>query len=814
MASARGLRNSMLTKVAGTRPQGHARPRVTDPLRPVAEITSAPAPSSVPPPGSKRTIGLLGATYVGVGAIVGGGILVLGGVAFQETGPSAIIAFAINGVIAILTALSFAEMSSTFPESGGAYTFAKKVLSVRMAFVVGWILWFAYIVAGVLYALGFASYAMVIIKSLWEIVFGTAPSWLVERAAVVSASLVATAFYTIGLIRKGSGGGKYETIGKVVLFVVLIIAGVWAISVAPTGSIGDALTPFFAGGATGLVSAMGFTFIALQGFDLIAAVAGEVKNPAKVIPRAMLLSLGAALAIYLPLLFVVSTVGTEPGQSLGALSREHPETFMAIAVRNYMGPVGYWLVMIAAVLSTLSALQANLMAASRVALSMGEDRTLPHMFARKHPTRGTPAIAIYASALALVAILLMVDLAAAGAAASLIFLICFALVHGTAILARRRSTTALPGVPSPTTGQPYQTPWFPLVPVLGGGACLLMAVFQAVSVPEAGYVGLIWIGLGVLLYLSVFSSGAEKTDAFAEGHDPHLLKMRGRSPLVLVPIRNPKTAPAMVALASALAPRSVGRVLLLFVMQRPDKVLADTPPKALVDAQKVLEQALTASLFRGHAPEALVTVAKAPFDEIKRVAKIHRCESLLLGLSDDPASPGAQHLEDLINHIECQVAILNAKEGFELDEATDFLVPVGGRGRHHHTRARLLGSLFRSKDRTVTYLAVVPAGSSESDIRRRKRSLDRFAREEVPVRAKTLVVASDDVVMAITEEAKRHQVVVLGLANIGGRRSFGKVASRIARETNCATIMVGAEIETSQQVMDGLKRLPGTFGQS
>ena len=778
---------------------------------------SAPpsALNSVDPPGSTRTIGLLGATYIGVGAIVGGGILVLGGVAFQETGPSAILAFALNGVIAILTALSFAEMSSTFPESGGAYTFAKKVLSVRMAFVVGWILWFAYIVAGVLYALGFASYAMVIIESLWALAFGSSPAWLVQREALVTASLVATVFYTIGLIRKGSGGGKYETIGKVVLFVLLILAGGWAILVAPAGSVEDALTPFFSGGATGLVSAMGFTFIALQGFDLIAAVAGEVKTPSKVIPRAMLLSLAAALAIYLPLLFVVSTVGTEPGQSLGELSREHPDTFMAIAIRNYMGPVGYWLVMIAAVLSTLSALQANLMAASRVALSMGEDRTLPHVFARRHPTRGTPIIAIYASALALVAILLMVDLSAAGAAASLIFLVCFALVHGTAILARRRSRAQRTSVVdhSQLTETPFQTPWFPLVPVLGGGACVAMAIFQGVTVPEAGYVGLVWVGLGVLLYLSVFSSGAEMSDAFAEGRDPHLLRMRGRSPLVLVPIRNPKTAPAMVALASALAPRSVGRVLLLFVMKRPDEVLADTPPKALVEAQKVLEQALTASLFRGHAPEALVTVAKAPFEEIKRVARTHRCESLLLGLTDDPASPNAQHLEDLINHIECQVAILNAKEGFELDEAADFLVPVGGRGRHHDTRARLLGSLFRSKARTVTYLAVVPADSSDNDIQRRKRSLDRFAQQEVPVKAKTLVVASDDVVMAITEEAKSHQVVVLGLANIGGRRSFGKVASRIARETSCATILVGVEIEATQQVMDGLKRLPGTFGQ-
>lgn len=71
-------------------------------------------------------MGLVGATAVGIGAIVGGGILVLAGVAFKTSGPAAIVAFALNGVIAVITAMSFAEMSTAFPESGGAYTFAKE----------------------------------------------------------------------------------------------------------------------------------------------------------------------------------------------------------------------------------------------------------------------------------------------------------------------------------------------------------------------------------------------------------------------------------------------------------------------------------------------------------------------------------------------------------------------------------------------------------------------------------------------------------------------------------------------------------------
>ncbi len=106
-----------------------------------------------------RHIGLFGATAVGVGAIVGGGILALAGVAFATTGPGAMLAFALNGGIAFLTAASFAELAARFPQSGGTYTYAKRVLSIEVAFLVGWVVWFASIVAGVLYALGFAAFA-------------------------------------------------------------------------------------------------------------------------------------------------------------------------------------------------------------------------------------------------------------------------------------------------------------------------------------------------------------------------------------------------------------------------------------------------------------------------------------------------------------------------------------------------------------------------------------------------------------------------------------------------------------------------------
>ena len=513
----------------------------------------------------ERSIGLAGATGVGIGAIVGGGILALAGVAYATTGPATLAVFAANGVIAVLTALSFAEMSTAFPESGGTYTFAKNVLSVRAAFAFGWVGWFASIVAGVLYALGFASYAAIALQECVRLLFGIAPEWLVGHAMVATLAICATAYYAFGLIRTSGGGDNWINIAKMIVFAVLIGGGLWALTGRSLTAIHTSLTPFLTHGTAGFFKAMGYTFIALQGFGLIAAVAGEVRAPERTLPRAMLLSLAAALGVYLPLLFVIATVGVPPGQTIGALSAKHPEVVVALAARHFLGETGFWLVLVAAILSMLSALQVNLLAASRVALTMAQDRTLPAPIGEVHIRYKTPITAICVSALTM-AILLMVvpDVAAAGAAASLIFLISFAMTHWTSILARTRRRTPAP----------FHTPFFPLIPVTGGLCCAGLALFQAVSVPTAGLISAVWLGLGGLLYWALLARRARVVDASAEALDPQLLQMRGRSPLVLVPVANPQNASAMVAVAHALAPQGVGRVLLLSVVAAPEEGVA------------------------------------------------------------------------------------------------------------------------------------------------------------------------------------------------------------------------------------------------
>lgn len=733
------------------------------------------------PPPSRRKIGLFGATSLGVGAIVGGGILALAGTAFAVAGPAALLAFALNAGIAFLTALSFAELATMFPQSGGAYAFAKRVLSVRAAFTIGWIVWFASIVAGVLYALGFAEYARLALDRLLPALGLTVPGWLLSRAGTLALAGGATVVYALLLARGGGGGGNWINVGKVAAFAVLIAFGLAALVGAPAADGALRLTPFFPGGVGGLLAAMGFTFIAFQGFGVIAAAAGEVDAPARTVPRAMLLALTVAVVIYLPLLLVIATVGVPEGESVRELARAYPDTLVAVAARGFMGAAGFWLVVAAAVLSMLSALQANLFAASRIATAMAADRTLPRTLGRTD-ARGTPAAAVWAGAVALLALLLLLpDVAAAGAAASLIFLAVFTLVHGIAVLARLRSADR---------PAPFRTPLFPLVPVLGGVACASLALFQGVTVPSAGAIALVWLLVGAFVYLRLFARHARALDALAEARDPRLLRLRGRSPLVLAPVANPANAAAMVTVADALAPRDVGRVLLLSVVTDP-RPGPDGAPAGLERAQRVLRASLASAYAIGLHPEALTTVAPQPWREIARVAHAHQCEGLLIGLSDlgDDAIRG--RVNELLSEVDSDVVVLRSPPGWKLSDVRRVLIPIAGAGHQEELRARLLGSLTRVASPEVTYLRVVPPGTTGASRRRIRRGLERLTEDPELGFGRVEVRAAADPVAAIATRAEEADLVLLGLQRASRTdKRFGEFARRVADATPQKTALV------------------------
>lgn len=738
-----------------------------------------------------RTMGLFEATGVGVGAIVGGGILALAGTAFSATGPAAVVAFALNGVIAILTALSFAELSTAFPRSGGTYLFAKRVLGVRSAFNVGWVMWFASIVAAALYAMGLAAFGLGAVAAAWD----GAPGFLTQDASVIVAAQVSTVLCAVLLSRRPGSGGTWINVLKVLVFAVLIVGGlvVWLKDQPPAV---ERLTPFFSKGVGGVAAAMGYTFIALQGFDLIAAVAGEVEDPRRVIPRSMLISLGIALAVYLPLLLLIPVVGAPDG--LEALLAGDTNTVIAEAAGNYLGSFGFWLVMVAGILAMLSALLANLYAASRIAQAMAQDRTLPAALSRSAPRTGTPTTALWVTAgIACLVPIVVGDVGGAGAASSLIFLVTFGMAHWICILARSRRDH-----------DGFKVPLWPVLPAVGGLACAGLAVFQALSVPEAGAIAGAWLALGVGAWLWLFAHRAKVADAALTAMDPGLLQLRGRSPLVLVPVANPANALPMARLAVLFSPEKVGRVLLLTVVRPPSPGQEAETPEEL---GTVLGPSLGACLTAGVRVEALATVSSDPWTEIGRVASAHRCESVLLGMTDLHDTRRRRKIEDLAHSLYCATIILRAPQGWNPQSVRKILVPIGGRGTNNTLRARLLAGLYRSlgEQVQVNYLLVRPPKTLDAEVASTERTWAGLIADEAPPGAQIEVRRAPAVGAAILEATREASVdlVILGLNEVHHRPVFGNLVTRVVNETETAVLVVG-QAGSSSPALRSISLLP------
>lgn len=705
----------------------------------------------------ERHLNLLKTTLVGLGGIVGGGILALAGVALSYSGPSALLAFLLNSALAIITAMAFAEVATAFPQSGGTYAYAKRVLPVQSAFAVGWVVWFASVVAGALYALGFSAYALLALKSF-------APDLGLPFADKIFAAL-AILLYTALQSRAGKGGGELETWGKMILFVVLIAGGGWQMLQLSGPQMAEGFRPFFSGGANGLFKAMGFTFIAFQGFDLIAAIAGEVKDPGRNLPRAMIGSLVIATAVYLPLLIVIACVGIPQGQSLSEFATQNPDTIVALSARQFMGQTGYWLVIVAAVLAMLSALQANLVAAASMAQSMALDRTLPDNF------RSPRGALIASTALMLLLTITIPDVGTAGATASLVFLLSFALVHFCCLLARRRRGGTTPG---------FRIPGFPYVPRIAGYCCLALALFQGFNVPSAGVAVAAWLTIGGGLFLSLLAKRAGVMDAAQEARNPELVQLRGRAPLILVPVANPTSAPGMLAVARALSPPQAGRIVLLSVVESPQQIES---------AQKVLGQALERSLDNHDRPSLLFTLADKPWSEIHRVCVDHRCECLLLGFSGGQAHERLADLSALIRTVQCDVVVVRIGKEMDLSKFKTVLVPVAGKGKNDALRARFLNSLARDHEVDVTYLRLMPEEASDQEVHLAQHGLDRLVDDELCNRAKGVVERDSDFAGRLVRESANADITVLGLQ--AGDTVFSNLLLQVAEKTEKTLIVIG-----------------------
>lgn len=262
-----------------------------------------------------RDLGLFDITMVGVAAMIGAGIFVLTGIAAGTAGPALIVAFALNGVVTLLTAMIYAELGSAIPEAGGGYLWVRQGLPGSNAFFAGWMSWFAHAVAGSLYALGFAAYMVETLRltgvvrvveiapDVERLLIGTIsmPPSIAEKAVAVVIALVFIYINYRGASETGLAG-NIITMGKIFIIGIFVVSGLAAIFGDPQRM--ASFVPFAPEGLGGVFGAMGLTYIAYEGYEVIVQTGEEVKDPRRNIPRAVFL----ALLIVVPLYVLVGVV--------------------------------------------------------------------------------------------------------------------------------------------------------------------------------------------------------------------------------------------------------------------------------------------------------------------------------------------------------------------------------------------------------------------------------------------------------------------------------------------------------------------------
>ncbi len=426
---------------------------------------------------------------VGIAAMIAGAIFILIGPAINLAGGAVLIAFIINGVITLFTAMAYAELGSAMPEAGGGYLWVREGLPRPNAFISGWMAWLAHSIAGSLYAVGFASFLGSLLESLGlgvtEPLFGIVPIDKIMAVACVAA-------FTYINIKGTSETGKT---GNIVTFIqlgtiaALIVAGFWSMYLHPDWT--SNFTDFMPHGIAGIVAAMGLTFIAFEGYEVIVQTGEEVKNPKKNIPRAIFISLGLVVTLYCLVAFV-SIAGIFPeGKPAWQFVGENQELGVMKAAELLL-PFGAFIVLAGGIVSSLAGLNATTFSSARVAFAMGRHYNLPHILSSIHSKNKTPHVAIAVSGVIMAVMAYALPLDQLAVAAGVIFLLLFTQVNISVITIRKMHGNRL--------DYGFKTPLFPAIPIIGIFLKIGLAFYLLVTQPLSWGIAALWVLVGFILY--------------------------------------------------------------------------------------------------------------------------------------------------------------------------------------------------------------------------------------------------------------------------------------------------------------------------
>lgn len=375
-----------------------------------------------------------------MGVILGAGIYALIGQAAGLAGNSVWISFGIAALVAVFTGLSYAELSSMYPKASAEYEYTNNAFGGKLAFVIGWLIIFSGVVGAATVSLGFAGY----FNALFDVP-------LIYSALVLIVILSFILFY-----------GIKESVWVAIIFTLIEAGGLILIFFIGLPFLGTVDYLDMPHGLKGIFEASSLIFFAFIGFEGVVRLSEETKNPEKNIPRALILALVISIILYICVAFsAVSVVGWEKLSQSDA-----PFATVAFVA---MGDDAYIILSLIALFATANTVLLMLLAASRMVYGMASSFSLPNTFAKVHPVRRTPWVAIFSVMVLAVLFLFTGNITFLASVTNFTLFLTFIVINAAVIWLRYKE---------PQLTRPFRISInigrLPISPVIGLLFCLLM----------------------------------------------------------------------------------------------------------------------------------------------------------------------------------------------------------------------------------------------------------------------------------------------------------------------------------------------------
>jgi len=753
-------------------------------------MTTIDKPSPGPPAEEvtlSRDLNLFTITMIGVGGMIGAGIFVLTGIAAGVAGPALVLAFLLNGIVTSFTALAYAELGSAFPEAGGGYLWVKEGLGGANGFLAGWMSWFAHAVAGSLYALGFGRFA----SEFWVMIGAPTFGFSVGQLTLGFMTAIIVIFTIINYRGASETGsvGNFVTITKVVILGLFVIFGVVAMLRTQAWHT-RFTTGFMPNGIFSVFVAMGLTFIAFEGYEIIAQSGEEAIDPKRNIPRAVFMAIGIAVVIYL-LVSITAIGATIPPPGLKAyqfLGLQKEVAIVDVAKQIFPLEIGGVLLLIAGLVSTMSALNATTYSSSRVSFAMGRDHNLPSLFATVHPRRHTPHWAVLFSGGLMLIMAWSLPLEDVASAADIMFLMLFLQVNITVMTLRRKM---------PTMERGFKIPWMPAIPVIAIVFNALLAINLFTYSRLAWYAAIIWNVGGLLAYYAYFS----KIEAMEKPKEIFLEEVLvSRDYSVVVPVATQEQARILGQIGSILAMDRGGEVLALHVVMVPPQLTLGEGRLMLKEGRPYMETIIRQAKERNVPVHTVLRLGRNVAESIRKTVEENAADLLVLGWPGYTNTAGrlfGSVIDPIVDDPPTDTAIVRYRAYRSLRSV---LVPVAG-GPNSRRAVKLAISMARNGEKgpaKVTLLHVLPVGASPRGQVRAEQVLNDALEGTTYEHLERQTIKGTDVAEAIlnfargTAEKPGYDLIVIGATNepLFKNLMVGNIIEKISREAGVSVIVV------------------------